>query len=281
MEWTIMRYISAPTRDMEAEARFATDGRAVTRRRQHARRCQAHLGRADDETTWERERPRLVRLCATITGDPSAAEDLAQETLLEAWRHRDSVREPDRHAQWLTGIARNVCFRWVRHRGRDLAHLAPLPGMDGLAAPDDAEAPSEAFGADATAGASVEIALEREELAALLDRALALLLPETRAALVADELDEIPLAEDRRAPGSARQRGGHAPAPRQAYAAPRADDRARRRTRCLGLRPDRRPRLGGHPPLVPGVRRAPSPGPLPPRRRRPLAALPRLRRRAG
>lgn len=153
------------------------------------------LAAADDETTWERERPRLVRLCATITGDPSAAEDLAQETLLEAWRHRDSVREPDRHAQWLTGIARNVCFRWVRHRGRDLAHLAPLPGDDGLAAPDDAEAPSEAFGADATAGASVEIALEREELAALLDRALALLPPETRAALVAHELDEIPLAE--------------------------------------------------------------------------------------
>ncbi len=30
------------------------------------------------------ERARLVRLCARITGDRAAAEDLAQETFLEA-----------------------------------------------------------------------------------------------------------------------------------------------------------------------------------------------------
>ena len=33
------------------------------------------------------ERTRLVQLCARIVGDREAAEDLAQETLLEAWRH--------------------------------------------------------------------------------------------------------------------------------------------------------------------------------------------------
>ena len=40
-----------------------------------------------EDALWrESERRRLVRLCATISGDRDAAEDLAQETLLEAWR---------------------------------------------------------------------------------------------------------------------------------------------------------------------------------------------------
>jgi DNA-directed RNA polymerase specialized sigma24 family protein len=33
------------------------------------------------------ERARLVRLCARLTGNIDVAEDLAQETLFEAWRH--------------------------------------------------------------------------------------------------------------------------------------------------------------------------------------------------
>ncbi len=43
------------------------------------------------------ERARLVRLCALLTGDREAAEDLAQETLYEAWRHASSLRAPERH----------------------------------------------------------------------------------------------------------------------------------------------------------------------------------------
>src|SRR5438067_13220890 len=69
------------------------------------------------------ERVRLVRLCASITGNADVAEDLAQETLLEAWRHEDRLRDPERFSQWLSGIARNVCLRWMRKRGRHSAHL--------------------------------------------------------------------------------------------------------------------------------------------------------------
>ena len=66
----------------------------------------------DLETVLPAERARLVRLCATITGNGDVAEDLAQETLLEAWRHLHKLRDPERRAQWLTGIARNVCLRF-------------------------------------------------------------------------------------------------------------------------------------------------------------------------
>ncbi len=67
----------------------------------------------DLETVLPAERARLVRLCTTITGNGDVAEDLAQETLLEAWRHLHKLRDPERRAQWLSGIARNVCLRFL------------------------------------------------------------------------------------------------------------------------------------------------------------------------
>jgi RNA polymerase sigma-70 factor (ECF subfamily) len=73
------------------------------------------------------ERARLVRLCATLSGDREVAEDLAQETLLEAWRHRHKLSDPHGADRWLTAIARNVCLRWGRTRGRLPLPLAELP----------------------------------------------------------------------------------------------------------------------------------------------------------
>src|SRR4051812_21569300 len=69
------------------------------------------------------EWPRLVRLCAHFTGDRDAAEDLAQETLIEAWRHQDRVYDWQGYSSWLSGIARNLSLRWIRQRGREGAHL--------------------------------------------------------------------------------------------------------------------------------------------------------------
>src|SRR5437870_3335209 len=78
------------------------------------------------------DRARLVRLCARLTGDLDAAEDLAQETLYEAWRNAHKLHDLTGRTQWLAAIARNVCLRWTRARGRDLARLArpPLPLTD-------------------------------------------------------------------------------------------------------------------------------------------------------
>src|SRR5215211_2105052 len=52
-------------------------------------------------------RRRLVRLCATISGDSNAAEDLAQETLLEAWRNAHKLHDPSGADRWLAAIARS------------------------------------------------------------------------------------------------------------------------------------------------------------------------------
>ena len=134
--------------------------------------------RVHAELWREPERRRLVRLCAAVTGDRDAAEDLAQETLLEAWRNLHKLRDPTGADRWLAAIARNVCRRWARRRGRDLAFLEPTE-----------REPLRSEGLD------VDDELERAELLQLLDRALALLPPETREVLVHRYVRDSPHAE--------------------------------------------------------------------------------------
>lgn len=130
------------------------------------------------------ERRRLVRLCASLSGSADAAEDLAQETLIEAWRHAQSLRNLDALRPWLFGIARNVCLRWRRGQGRDAAKL------DRYAQSLPARTVSEW-----EAGHGDELILERDELASLLDRALGLLPAPTRDVLVQHYIDERPHGE--------------------------------------------------------------------------------------
>lgn len=133
------------------------------------------------------EWPRLVRLCAHFTGDRDAAEDLAQETLIEAWRHQERVYDWQGYSSWLSAIARNLSLRWIRQRGREQAHL-PLPinsVLDASMRTEDLRDDQDDFTVD----------LERAELAELLDRALALLPDDSRRVLVEKYIDELPLGE--------------------------------------------------------------------------------------
>jgi RNA polymerase sigma-70 factor (ECF subfamily) len=129
----------------------------------------------------------LARYCAYHSGDRDAVEDLAQETLVEAWRNHHKLRDLDKCKPWLAAIARNICQRWGRARGREAARLADtattaqsetLDQLDLL--PDEID---------------LERDLERGEMIALLDRALALLPKDTRAILVAHYVEGLPQAE--------------------------------------------------------------------------------------
>ncbi len=125
------------------------------------------------EEALSREHRRLVALCFSISGDAHAADDLAQETMIEAWRHQHTLRESDLLGPWLSGIARNVCRRWIRSRQRERA---------GLISPPEIAAGSSDEWVDQSL--DLELELERKELVALLDRALALLPAETREVLI-------------------------------------------------------------------------------------------------
>ncbi len=137
-----------------------------------------------DALFTESERAWLVRYCATLSGRPEQAEDLAQETLVEAWRNRHKLVDQTGRLPWLAAIARNVVQRWFRQQGRDHQHLVSL---------DESEEPGES--ARLQSPVDFEHDLERAELATLLDRALALLPAETRLALIAHYVEELPQAE--------------------------------------------------------------------------------------
>lgn len=132
----------------------------------------------------ESERAWLVRYCARLSGQPESAEDMAQETLVEAWRNRHKLSDPTGRLPWLAAIAQHIAQRWARAHGRDLERLVPLA--------DGEESDQQPWMQES---ADFEHDLERAELAALLDRALALLPAETRLALIAHYVEELPQAE--------------------------------------------------------------------------------------
>lgn len=69
-----------------------------------------------------------------------AAEDLAQDTFLTAWRHRDTLRDPAKFPAWAMQIARNLSRNWLRSAAyrRQLAERAETE-----AAQPDSAAPQE------------------------------------------------------------------------------------------------------------------------------------------
>jgi RNA polymerase sigma factor (sigma-70 family) len=135
-----------------------------------------------DSDMLAEERERLVSLCYLLTGDRDNAEDLAQETLVAAWRASNTLRSQERRSAWLSAIARNQCRQWLRHTRRERSHAAHQP-LDVIADLADAALPAEG---------DPLLALERKELTALLAQALALLPAVTRSALISRFVEDLP-----------------------------------------------------------------------------------------
>lgn len=60
-------------------------------------------------TLYDEHAAALWRYAVRLTGDPSRAEDVVQETLLRAWQHPEVTDDKERSARaWLFTVARNM-----------------------------------------------------------------------------------------------------------------------------------------------------------------------------
>jgi RNA polymerase sigma-70 factor (ECF subfamily) len=71
----------------------------------------------------ERHRRELHVHCYRMLGSFDEAEDLVQETLLRAWRRRETLERDDWFRAWLYRIATNACLDHIKAKGRRVATL--------------------------------------------------------------------------------------------------------------------------------------------------------------
>jgi RNA polymerase sigma factor (sigma-70 family) len=93
----------------------------------------------------ERHQSLVCAIAYSETGDFALSEDIAQETLLAAWRGLGELSEPEKVRGWLAGITRNLAAN-ARRRARPTGPLeqAGPPGAGGPTPLEDALAREEA-----------------------------------------------------------------------------------------------------------------------------------------
>lgn len=137
-----------------------------------------------------RHQTRIVNYATAIVKDPAEAEDVAQETFIRAYRSLARFRGDSSFKTWLYTIATNAARTGLGRRGRRSRV------EDGSL--DDEAGPLAA--ADVPAGgADAETALVRREA---IDRALAALPPDLRAAVVLRDVEGLDYKEIAAATGA-------------------------------------------------------------------------------
>jgi RNA polymerase sigma-70 factor (sigma-E family) len=102
---------------------------------------------------FEQHHAQLSGLAYLLSGDSSAADDLAADALTEVWRHWDRVCAAGDPAAYARGIVANLTRNWMRRQGRAWRGLQAL----GLSLGGDTSSPVP----DVPAVVDVRVALRR------------------------------------------------------------------------------------------------------------------------
>lgn len=141
-------------------------------------------------------RLRLVRLARARGIEPHLIDDIVQETLLEAWSHLERLHAPAGFNAWIDEICRNVCRRFAQRRRRELRHDAQLlRSLSGEELGDDDEEQDLLTDFPDTETIDPLEELSRQDLVALLDRALGALPQASRQMVEMCYLLELPRSE--------------------------------------------------------------------------------------
>lgn len=160
--------------------------------------AQTHLAlrlRGDLDQLLAEAQPRLRRLARQHGLALDMADDVVQETLMEAWRSVRHLRDPKRFDAWLNGICRNVCRRQVRMEARMSARQTPFSALATPTHVEEVTGETDALELPDLQALDPLDALSRQDLITLLDRALSYLPPSTREALELCYLAEMPQRE--------------------------------------------------------------------------------------
>jgi len=143
----------------------------------------------------ERHRRELLVHCYRMLGSLQDAEDAVQETLLRAWRYRDSLKEGAPLRPWLYRVATNACLDAIGRDQRRTALAEKAAADGGAGRPEEVSwlqpIPDALLDPPTPPESTPEaIALTRETIEIAFLTAIQLLTPQQRAALIlCDVLD--------------------------------------------------------------------------------------------
>jgi RNA polymerase sigma-70 factor (ECF subfamily) len=139
----------------------------------------AHVANVATESDFERitipHLPAVARFARSLTRDAARADDLVQETYLQALRGWHTFREDADPRRWLFAVCHHAFLRTVRREEL----YADIPEAD-----PELESLATAVAHWRALQSSVADAVERLDLGPALDRALGTLLPHYRLAVV-------------------------------------------------------------------------------------------------
>jgi RNA polymerase sigma-70 factor (ECF subfamily) len=133
------------------------------------------------ELLMRRHNERIYRTVRAVLGDDADVEDVMQQAYVSAYQHLDRFEGRSRFSTWMTRIAINEAYARLRKRHR----TEPAPWEDDHAMADEPEA----------AGPTPEQSAARQEMHALLERAVDTLSVPNRTVFVLRAVQGLSTAE--------------------------------------------------------------------------------------
>lgn len=112
----------------------------------------------DQVTFGPEDRGFVYAVARRIVGSSEDADDVTQDALMLAYRHREAFRGDSRYRTWLYRIASTTALGHLRRRRRSKEHLAPTDEALAIQVADEAKSPETCL-ADAEAARIVAQAL--------------------------------------------------------------------------------------------------------------------------
>lgn len=137
-------------------------------------------------TLVEKYKQPVLNLAWRTVGDPTEAEDLAQNVFVQAWKSADRYQPTAKFSTWLFTIARNLCLNEIRRRSRH-----PAESLDQTRENDDLASHQIVDKRNSIAPDE----LLRDELEHKVDAALAALPENQRTALLLCRQEELSYEE--------------------------------------------------------------------------------------